>query len=293
MGRSELDMKLTKDESLIKVWLVLSLLGTSLEPVLVKFFNFPISALSLVVLKCLFGALFMSPLYGRLKLLPRTQYRSVIHVSVLAIITNGLIFLSLQYIPVTIIITVITTTPLLVGFLNHLRGREQITSQFLLSFLAVFLGVALTINLLEKGVNNLSLIGIGIVVASVITSASYRIKMDTLTSGISPLTISASIFFVNGIISLTLLPFIDIPYRAIPLGAMLSLAAIMANIAFLYAIRSLGSTRVSILSVMQRPIAVILGAIMLEEVISSTQAMGMIMIFVGMFFAKNKRLQSA
>lgn len=283
-------MDLTKDgtDRRIQFWLFLSLLGSSLEPVLVKYFQPGISPLGLIVLKSLAACVLAAPLFRRLRNLRRSNLLPLFQVSSLAFVTNGLLFLSLKSIPATTLITIITTTPLLVAVVNHLRGKDQITVQFMLAFLAVFFGVLLTFEVMLKTSSIDLNIGIGYALVSVMTSALYRLRMDSLTQDIEPLTVSGSLFAFNGVMSILILPFVEVPKEVIPFGIWLGFAGIVANVAFLFAIKHLGSTRVSVLSVIQRPLAVILGVILLREFVSALQIVGMVMIFAGIYFAKMK-----
>lgn len=283
-------MDLTKDgtDRKIQFWLFLSLLGSSLEPVLVKYFQPGISPLGLIVLKSLAACVLAAPLFKRLRNLRRSNLLPLFQVSSLAFVTNGLLFLSLKSIPATTLITIITTTPLLVAVVNHLRGKDQITIQFMLAFLAVFFGVLLTFEVMLKTSSIDLNIGIGYALVSVMTSALYRLRMDSITQDIEPLTVSGSLFAFNGVMSILILPFVEVPKEVIPFGIWLGFAGIVANVAFLFAIKHLGSTRVSVLSVIQRPLAVILGVILLREFVSTLQIVGMVMIFAGIYFAKMK-----
>ena len=280
-----------KKDSTTELWLFLSLLGSSLEPVLVKFYSPAISSLGLIVLKSLVGFILMIPLYGKLRDLPKKELTGLVQVSLLAFITNALIFLSLETLPATILITVITTTPLLVGVINHKKGKIQITPQFILAFAAVFIGIVLTIEMISQSNSKWSQFGLAIAFVSVITSSFYRIKMDTLTQNLNPLTISAFLFAFNGILSILILPFVTVNSKgSLSLAIWLGFAGVMANIAFLYAIKHLGSTRVSVLSIIQRPIAVLLGVVLLNERLSILQATGMLLIFIGIYYAKPKKV---
>lgn len=281
-----MDLSFRSEETKVQVWLFLSLLGSSLEPVLVKFFRPDIGPLGLIVLKSLAASILMIPFYGRLKTLSKANLRPLIQVSLLAFITNGLIFFALQSIPATTLITIITVTPLLVALLNHFKGKSQITAQFLISFVVVFVGLILTLEVLLKDASFSLNLGIGVAILSVITSAIYRLSMDTLTKEIDPLSVSACLFAFNGITSIFIFPFVDVPIDVVPFGIWLGLASVIANIFFLYAIKHLGSTRVSILSVLQRPLAVVFGALLLKEIISPMQILGMALIFVGIYFAR-------
>lgn len=289
-----MDLGFISKDNKVQLWLFFSLLGSSLEPVLIKLVRPDISPLSLIVLKSLVGSALIIPFHGRLKKLRKCDVISVIHVSLLAFVTNALIFLSLQSIPATTLITIITTTPLLVALLNHKKGNYKISFQFVLAFFAVFAGVLLTLEVMVKDVAFTFNFGVGIALLSVLTSAFYRLKMDSLTQVIDPFVVSTALFTFTGIFSLCLLPMVEIPQKLIPFGLWLGFAGVVANISFLYAIKHLGSTRVSVFSLIQRPLAVIMGAFLLREIISPLQILGMSFIFTGIYFARMKtpKLQS-
>lgn len=293
MERSALDMIKSSEEKVITFWLFISLLGSSMEPVLIKYFNLPISPLSLLILKSLVGGVLILPLYSRLRTLSSEVIVSAIPVALLAFLTNGLIFLALQTLSATVLITLITITPLLVGIFNHWRGSERIGYAFVIAFCLVFLGVGMTVDLVISRSDELAQAGILFVLISVLTSSIYRIRIDDLTKKISPFNLSCSLFIINALFSLLLFPFASIPSEAVPLGIWLGFAGVMANIAFLAAIKVLGSTRVSFLSVLQRPLAVALGALLLSEVVSMKQLVGMSMVFGGVYLSRKRPVSNS
>lgn len=258
-------------------------MGTSLEPVLVKYFALPISPLGLIVLKSLAGGVLMAPLYHRLNKISGKHIQPLFWVSGLAFLTNALVFFSLTYLPATVVVTIITTTPLLVAFVHHRRGFTPLTPFFLASFFVVIIGVVLTIGLFEDALIRWSSFGVLIAFTSVLASAVYRLRMERLTHIVDPLSVSCGVFAINGFASLLLLPFVEIPVKAIPLGAWLGLAGALANVVFLMSLKHLGAIRVSMLSLSQRPMAVIVGAFLLKEDLSLGQSLGIILIFVGIF----------
>lgn len=281
------------EDKIVTFWLFISLLGSSMEPVLIKYFNLPVSPLSLLVLKSLVAGILILPLYSRLRTLSREILITSIPVALLAFLTNGLLFLALQTLSATVLITLITITPLIVGVVNHWRGSERIGYSFVVAFCLVFLGVGLTVDLVISRSTDLAQAGIVFVLISVLTSTMYRIRIDDLTKTMSPFNLSCSLFIINAIFSLLLFPFASIPSEAVPLGIWLGFAGVMANIAFLSAIKVLGSTRVSFLSVLQRPLAVGLGAILLSEVVSMKQFVGMSMVFGGVYLSKKRQATKA
>ena len=286
-----MDLKETRSSTLITIWLFISLLGSSLEPVLVKYFNLGITPLALMCIKSICGFILILPFLTNLKSLDSNLIKPLLLVSGLAFLTNVLIFAALEKIPASVLITIITTTPAFVGFVNAKRGTVEISSKFILALLIVILGVTLTLNSMTSNLESWNALGLLLAFTSVITSVCYRIKMDELTQKVRPITISAFLFMATGISSLFILPFVHVSSTAWSLGAWLGFAGVVANIAFLYAIKHLGSTRVSVLSIIQRPMAVILGVIVLEEIVTIVQIIGMCLVFIGIYHAKARKVE--
>lgn len=284
-----MDLKRYQNTTSISALLFVSLLGSSMEPVLIKHFNFAISPLALISMKSLVGGLLIIPFAVHLRNLQRSSLPQLLLVSFLAFITNTFLFLSIERIPASTLITIITTTPAIVGLVNYKRGTVEINHKFIIGFAFVFIGMMLTLNSLVSETTDWTLGGIAFALMSVVTSTIYRVRIDDLTQTVNPLAISVSIFTLNGLASLILIPFLNIPRDSIPFGLWLGLTGVIANIAFLFAIKHLGSTRVSILSVIQRPMAIIMGTILLNEAVSSKQVVGMLFIFFGVLSATAKK----
>ena len=62
-----------------------------------------------------------------------------------------------------------------------------------------------------------------------------------------------------------------------------------ANVAFLFALALLGSTRISIINILQRPAIIVAAAIILREPLSISQGVGVILVLVGVQLAQVKR----
>lgn len=63
-------------------------------------------------------------------------------------------------------------------------------------------------------------------------------------------------------------------------------AAVVGNIAFLSALKIPGSTRISIFGILQRPILIIMSAIILREKLEWYQFLGIAMVLIGIRFAR-------
>ncbi len=200
---------------------------------------------------------------------------------------------ALYYVSAVTVITVVTTTPALVAVLNQRLGREQLDKLFWLRLLVVFfLGVVLSIELSQFMVQPLGLI---LMFRAVITSSIYRVQMERLTDEISPAVASACTMAVGAVFSLLfILPFnLDMPPKALYFGVWIGIAAGLANIAFLYAINTVGATRLSVITMLQRPLLIVAAALLLKEPVTIAQVIGIVLVIAGTQMARVKRLQQS
>lgn len=237
------------------VFVALALIASSAEPLIVKLgFRSDATPIQLLFLKILAGGFMVLPFVRFFRWVGFSGLKKMGLVCAMFTITNLLIFLSLEHLSAVMVITIVTTTPAFVALVNQWRGRDLLGIRFWAGFILSFTGVILTIQLFKEGGLGVSSIGIFYIFASVLTSTLYRTTMDDVTHEFSPIVATNYIFLSNGILALLCLPFIpSIPKEAIPTGIWLGFAGVGANIAFLAALKILGSTRISIFSILQRP----------------------------------------
>jgi drug/metabolite transporter (DMT)-like permease len=169
--------------------------------------------------------------------------------------------------------------------------------EFWLGFSACFCGVSLTIGAVDfKGsglqdLHNFHLLSLLALMGAVATSTTYRAQLDLLTQKIPPLEISTTIFVINGFLSSVLiLPWVDpMPGGAFRLVLWMGIAAALANVAFLSAIKLIGSTRMSIFDMIQRPLVIVGAALALKEPLGPLQILGIALVLGGVRLAKVKR----
>lgn len=201
--------------------------------------------------------------------------------------TNGLILLSLTMVPAVVVMTLVTTTPALVAIINSALGRDKLTLKFWAGFALCLLGVIL---MLEVKTFSGAPLGILAVLAAVVSSSIYRVNMETATGVMKPLTISSYQFPLCAVYCIPLMFFTPaLSFEAIKVGAITGSAAALANVAFLSAMAMIGSTRVSIISLLQRPLLLILAVIVLNEPASIWQIAGIVLTFAGVQIAQVKR----
>ncbi len=272
-----------------------ALLAASIEPIIVKFgFRGNLSPWHLFVLKSVFASLLCALVcfVFRFKIADRAQLKKLAVSSFLLIGTNLFTMFALYYISAVTVITVVTTTPALVAVLNQRLGREELDKLFWPGFWLSFLGVILSIELSQFMVQPLGLV---LMFGAVVTSSFYRVQMEKLTDEINPAVASACTMAVGAVFSLlVILPFnANMPANAWYFGVWIGIAAGLANIAFLYAISSVGATRLSVITMLQRPLLILAAALVLKEPVTMPQIIGIVLVLAGTQMARVKRFKAA
>ncbi len=270
-------------------WITLALAAASLEPILIKFgYRGQLTAAQLIVLKNITAALVILPMVPRIRAMGGNGLKKMLLPGLLLFTTNVMVFIALQQLQVVLLITIVTTTPALVALVNSRLGRESAGPKFWWGLLMCFAGVILTLDYRDISVN---LFGVACACVSALSSTFYRVQMEELTNKYSPATCSYATFFVQAILTLTAIPFVgSIPPQAGLLGLWLGVSAILANVGFLSALNMVGSTRISILTMLQRPLIIVLAAISLQEQINVAQVIGIVLVMGGVHLAQVKRL---
>lgn len=269
-----------------------ALLAASIEPIIVKFgFRGHLSPWHLFALKSIFAAVLCAIvcLIFKFKVTDRSQLKKLIFSSFLLIGTNLFTMFALYSISAVTVITVVTTTPALVAVLNQKIGRDELDKMFWPGFWLSFLGVLLSIELSQFIVQPLGLV---LMFGAVITSSIYRVQMEQLTDEIPPAVASAFTMAVGAVFSIAcILPFNgDLPANAWYFGIWIGIAAGLANIAFLYAINTVGATRISVIAMLQRPLLIVAAAVVLKEPVTIPQLIGIVLVLAGTHFARVKRV---
>lgn len=280
------------------LWVLLALLSASLEPIVAKLgYKQGIDPVQLLFLKNLFALLAILPV-TRFAARGKERWRwiglrgvaTVASVSLLLMVTNACSLVAVKMMPAITVITLMTTTPAFVALLNQWHGRERLTSRFWLGLALCVLGVAMSMNLFQEslGLERWGLLAIAI---SILSSTVYRTRMETVTKQFPPILVSTYIFLINGTVSVMFIfPFLDpISPQGYGLGVWLGGAAAIANVAFLYALAIVGSTNMSVFNLLQRPIVLVVAALVLREPLTAVQLAGTVLILVGVRLAQVKR----
>ena len=282
------DSSILKGEAAVTLWLTAAIFAASAEPIFVKLgYSAGVSPLQIFVLKNLCAAALLLPLTRAFKWVGMKNLPRLMFLAFLLFCTNGLILLSLTMVPAVVVMTLVTTTPALVAIINSALGRDKLTLKFWAGFALCLLGVIL---MLEVKTFSGAPLGILAVLAAVVSSSIYRVNMETATGVMKPLTISSYQFPLCAVYCIPLMFFTPaLSFEAIKVGAITGSAAALANVAFLSAMAMIGSTRVSIISLLQRPLLLILAVIVLNEPASIWQIAGIVLTFAGVQIAQVKR----
>ncbi len=277
-----------KGEAAVTLWLTAAIFAASAEPIIVKLgYAAGVQPLQILVLKNCFAATVVLLLTRKFVWVGVKQLPRLALLAFLLFCTNGLILLSLTLVPAVVVMTLVTTTPALVAIINSSLGRDKLTIRFWAGFGLCLLGVVLMLEVKSLAGNPL---GIVAVLAAVVTSSIYRVQMETACKAINPLVVSSYQFPINVFLCIPLM-FItpSIGPEALKVGAIVGSAAALANIAFLSAMAIIGSTRVSIISLLQRPLLLILAIVVLNEPASALQLLGIVLTICGVQIAQVKR----
>jgi drug/metabolite transporter (DMT)-like permease len=277
----------------VSVWITLALVAASIEPIVAKFaFKDGTAAIQLIALKNILGGLFMLPILRSWfkQSFDARAFWQLAPVGLLLFATNSLTLIALKSLSVVLLITIITCVPALVGILNNIMGRDSLGPKFWLGFAMCFLGVVLTLDYKDLFVNGF---GIGCAFAAALSSSFYRVRIEVLCEKYNPTIAASFTYMVQGAASLALLPWaLPLSASAAGFGCWIGISAALANLAFVYALNLVGSTRISVLTMVQRPLLIIAAAILLHETASVLQWIGVLLVMVGIQFAQVKRLQA-
>ena len=278
------------------LWVLLALLSASLEPIVAKLgYKQGVEPLQLLFLKNLIAALAILPVTrltrkAQWKWLGWSGVATIATVSLQLMITNACSLWAYREMPAVTVITLVTTTPAFVALTNQFQGRDKLTGKFWIGLACCFLGVLLSLNVFEQRLTA-STLGLVAVAGSILSSTLYRTRMETVTKQIPPILVSTYIFLVNGTVSvLFIAPFLPpISPHAWGIGLWVGIAAAVANVAFLYALATVGSTNMSVFNLLQRPLVLVIAAILLHEALTPLQILGTLMVLAGVRWAQVKR----
>jgi len=270
-------------------WVLAALLGASIEPILVKLgYRAAATPWQLLALKNLVAAAVIVPLARAPKWPGLAGVARIGRVSVLLIVTNALSLLALTRLPAVTQMTVVATTPAAVALAARARGRVKPGWRFWAALVAALGGMALTLDVLRPGAMAFDALGLALAFGAVASSTLYRSAMEDLTATFGPPVVSTWVFVVNAAVTSALvLPWAGLPPRAaLPMALWMGVAAAVANVAFLVALHRIGATRISVFTLLQRPLVMLAAALVLAEPLRWTQGVGVVTVLAAVHVAQ-------
>ena len=274
-------------------WTLLALLAASIEPIIVKMgYRGNLTPFQLLVVKTIVAGVVILPITRKFVWVKWHGIKRVASVSVLLLFNNLFTLLALQHVSVVVYLTLITTVPSFIAIINMFRGKEKIGLKFWAGFFLCFVGVLLSLNVNDFSGLKANFLGIMFVLASMLCTIIYRIRMEGVTAEFTPIIVSLYIFWINTfLVSIFFMPFAgNIPKEGWYIGIWIGIAAAVANVAFLAALHLLGSTRISIFNILQRPMVMVAAAFILHEPLTWLQILGIVMVMYGVNVAKVQKL---
>lgn len=281
--------KLETSKLVSSLCVVVAILSASIEPIVVKLgYEQNLLPIHLLIVKTIIGSMLILPLTRTYRWVGFKNLARISFLAMLLLATSALSIFALKHISAVLVITIITTTPAFVAIINQIIGRDELTPKFWAGFVLCFAGVCLG---LDWSSLSMSFVGFALIFCAVCTSTTYRVTMEAAAKRFSPALISTYMFFINGAFVVAFLyPFAGkIPDGAWHIGAWMGLASACANVAFLFALSILGSTRISIINILQRPAIIVAAAFILREPLTLFQGLGVVLVLVGVQMAQVKR----
>jgi len=279
------------------LWVTLAMVSGALEPIMTKFgYRGDLQPIPLFFVRNLIAALVLLPIVLRAaENWNSKSIKEILPASLLLMLTGFCTLLALNYMSAVTVITVVTTTPAVVALINQKMGRDRLAKHFWLGFVLCFVGVVMSLDFSTFTSNTAGLVA---VLVAVFSSSIYRVKMEVLTDKYPPAWTSAVCFVLIGLVSVLLFGLKSATSSSLPLPSLASLpwcvgigiAAALANVSFVTALNKVGSTRISIISMLQRPLLIGFAAVALQEQPTLIQLVGIILVVIGMNYAKVERV---
>ena len=268
----------------------MALLVGSIEPIVAKYgLRGQVNPIQLFVVRNLVAAIVLSPVLFNVPKLNWRSFTTIAPASLLLMTTGLCTLVALKYLTAVTVITIVTTTPAMVAILNQRRGKDILAPKFWLGFWLAFIGVVMSLEFDSLKVNPIGLI---CVFVAVFSSSFYRVKMEDLSDQLTPFVAAGASFALIGLLTAVfLLPFIgSLPQESLPIGIAIGISAAAANVAFVVALNRVGATRISVITMVQRPLLIAAAALILREQPTILQLIGIVLVIVGMHYAKVTRL---
>lgn len=217
---------------------------------------------------------------GRFRLLPRDRNLALIYGVVTGVQSYALLK-SFQLIPVGLAVLTFYLYPILIGVVSHFTGRERLGWRIWCALTIAFIGLAVALDVLGKGVDPL---GIAFALFAAITMTALALLTAPImarTGDSRPVTyymnLSAAAMFVVVCLVLWDLPLPDTRpgwagFAAVPVFYAIAITA------FYSSIRLIGPVRAGLFMNLEPVASMICGFVILHQILTAAQVMGMVLV---------------
>ncbi len=267
---------------------VLSAVGFGTVPILAIFaYNNDVNVLSLLFLRFSFASIFLfTYIFSRVKKIELDR-RQVLYLflqgGLLYALFSLFYFSAVRLIPASLAVLIFYTYPIIVALLSFIITGEKITKKIILAMILSFIGLILV---LGNSINTVNFTGLLFASGAAICYGIYavfgkHILKDTpliLTTAFVSLFAACS-FLITGVLSSNL-TFHFAPGAWIFIGA-ITLITVMGFLAFFRGIELTTPTIVSILSMIEPLITIVLSILLFDDLLTFVQIMGSCLVLVG------------
>lgn len=255
----------------------ISLLQNNFSLANMLFWRFLFSSLFLIVM--------LIPQIGGIKIPLRTVTKALTIGSIFYASSSALYFMACKYISSGLAMVIYFIYPGLVAILNWILYKAKITRAYFFSFILITLGIILLADISQIELN---IYGIFLAITSGLTYAFYLIlskkQFATLDPVVGSLTVSFGSAVIFLCISLSEVGSIKFPDNKLTLMLCLGnsfVATALPMVLMLVGLKYINSTKASILSVLEPVFTVICGCLLLGEILSLQQIMGIVVVLSG------------
>ncbi|MBI28396.1 MAG: hypothetical protein CFH21_00959 [Alphaproteobacteria bacterium MarineAlpha5_Bin11] len=215
--------------------------------------------------------------------------KGLVSISIGSILLTLGLLTSVIYIPVSLVALIFYTYPLIVLVWSFING-SQLSKFQSIGFFSAFIGLGIA---LGPSFNNLNFIGISLAFLAAIGASTVLIVNEKLAQSLHPIVINAFVnFFCLFISSILIFIYFDINLPKDFNGWYYILFASFCYCAAFYsqllAVKSIGSTRTSLLLYGEPIIAIISAIILLDESLTGVQLFGAAIVIFSLVITSRK-----
>ena len=215
-------------------------------------------------------------------------------------ITNGFfqalsmitLAIAMVYLPGPVAITILFTFPLMLYALLVFKGEEQLNIITIISIITTILGVTLVIDLYSES-QSIHLWGVCLAFIGALATTSRIYVLGNILQNRDAPTIGAEAYLFALIFS-GLFLFYDVPIAPVSFDGWVSalisgIASTLGGFALFYSIQLIGAFRFSFISKLEPVFAAIFAAVLINEILSVEQYMGIAIVIVSLIFYQSQQ----